>query len=131
MAPQLLLPRQEQGEGRHDEYGNGCTGRGTGVPRWLRDNGLTIVLLLLFALSFVGHGFSGWKVANHDALRHGARSMRPLEYAASPEFLATVFENWENEFLQMAIYVVLTAMLFQRGSPESKAVAAPRAQTGI
>jgi hypothetical protein len=29
-------------------------------------------------------------------------------------------ENWESEFLQMAVYVVLTAILFQKGSAESK-----------
>jgi len=32
------------------------------------------------------------------------------------------FENWESEFLQMGMYVVLTAFLFQRGSSESKPV---------
>ena len=31
-----------------------------------------------------------------------------------------MFENWESEFLQMAVYVMLTAWLFQRGSVESK-----------
>jgi hypothetical protein len=31
-----------------------------------------------------------------------------------------VFENWESEFLQMAMYVVLTAVLIQQGSAESK-----------
>lgn len=39
-------------------------------------------------------------------------------YAVSPDFLSSVFENWESEFLQMAAYVVLTAILFQRGSAE-------------
>jgi hypothetical protein len=29
-------------------------------------------------------------------------------------------ENWESEFLQMAAYVVPTAVLFQKGSAESK-----------
>jgi hypothetical protein len=31
-----------------------------------------------------------------------------------------VFENWESEFLQMAAFVVLTAYLYQKGSPESR-----------
>jgi hypothetical protein len=31
-----------------------------------------------------------------------------------------VFENWESEFLQMSAYVVLTAMLIQKGSAESR-----------
>jgi len=34
--------------------------------------------------------------------------------------LSALFENWESEFLQMGVYVVLTAWLFQRGSAESK-----------
>ena len=29
-------------------------------------------------------------------------------------------ENWESEFLQMFLFVVLTAVLYQRGSAESK-----------
>jgi hypothetical protein len=30
------------------------------------------------------------------------------------------FENWESEFLQMAVFVLLTTSLIQRGSPESR-----------
>ncbi|WP_327755070.1 DUF6766 family protein [Sphingobium sp. SJ10-10] len=88
--------------------------------RLLRDNGLTIVLLLLFAGSIVGQWLSGWHVANEDALRHGQALMSLGDYTISPEFLSSVFENWESEFLQMAAYVVLTAILVQRGSSESK-----------
>jgi hypothetical protein len=88
--------------------------------RLLRDNGLTIVLLLLFAGSIVGQWLSGWHVANEDALRHSQTLMSLGDYTISPEFLSSVFENWESEFLQMAAYVVLTAILVQRGSSESK-----------
>lgn len=38
----------------------------------------------------------------------------------SGDFLSALFENWESEFLQMSAYVVLTTMLFQRGSAESR-----------
>src|SRR3546814_1259932 len=41
-------------------------------------------------------------------------------YTLSPKFLSSVFENWESEFLQMSAYVVLTAILIQRGSSASK-----------
>lgn len=88
--------------------------------RWVRDNGLTIVLLALFAASFLGQWIAGWHVANEDAARHGQPLMGLLTYALGPEFLSSVFENWESEFLQMSAYVVLTALLFQRGSAESK-----------
>jgi hypothetical protein len=32
----------------------------------------------------------------------------------------TLFENWESEFLQMAVFVLLTTVLVQQGSPESR-----------
>lgn len=88
--------------------------------RLLKDNSLTIILLLLFAGSIVGQWLTGWHVALEDAARHGETSMSLGTYTGSPEFLSSVFENWESEFLQMSAYVVLTAMLVQRGSSESK-----------
>jgi uncharacterized membrane protein YhaH (DUF805 family) len=88
--------------------------------RRLRDNGLTIVLMLLFAATIVGQWIAGWHVANQDAARHGDHVMSLTAYVVSPAFLSSVFENWESEFLQMSAYVVLTAILVQRGSAESK-----------
>ena len=91
----------------------------------IRDNGLTIVLLLLFAGSIVGQWLTGWRVSLEDAARHGKAGLSLAAYTVSPEFLSAVFENWESEFLQMSAYVVLTAILVQRGSSESKDPDAP------
>lgn len=41
-----------------------------------------------------------------------------VAYLGSGALLSSLFENWESEFLQMSTYVVLTAYLMQRGSPE-------------
>lgn len=90
------------------------------MARWLRDNGLTITLLMLFAATIFGQWIAGWHVANEEARRHGEPLMGLVAYASSPEFLSSVFENWESEFLQMSVYVILTAILVQRGSAESK-----------
>jgi membrane protein implicated in regulation of membrane protease activity len=38
----------------------------------------------------------------------------------SGRFIEATAENWESEFLEMAGYAVLTALLFQRGSAESR-----------
>jgi hypothetical protein len=38
----------------------------------------------------------------------------------SGHFIASTFENFQSEFLQMALYVVLTVFLRQIGSAESK-----------
>ena len=88
--------------------------------RYFRDNGLTIVLMLLFGGSIFGQLFAGWHVALDEAARHHQPAMGLLAYARSAGFVAAVFENWESEFLQMSAYVMLTAVLFQRGSAESK-----------
>jgi len=87
--------------------------------RFWRDNGLTIALLILFAFSIGGHALAGWGANNEDRLEHGHAVIGLMAYLASGEFMSSVFENWESEFLQMGTYVVLTAYLFQRGSPES------------
>ncbi|WP_324750688.1 DUF6766 family protein [Sphingomonas sp. LY54] len=88
--------------------------------RVLRDNGLTIALMLLFLASILGHWVMGWYVENEDLARHGREAITLFAYATDDEFLSTVFENWESEFLQMSAYVMLTAILIQRGSSESK-----------
>ena len=95
------------------------------IMRILRDNGLTLFLLLLFAASIIGHALTGWRVETADALRHGQDGGTLMEYLGSAPFLSTVFENWESEFLQMAAYVVLTAFLIQKGSSESRDPEAP------
>jgi hypothetical protein len=90
------------------------------MPKLIRDNGLTIVLLLLFAVSFIGQSLTGHAKYNDDLRDHGAGGITYSEYIRSAAFVESVFENWESEFLQMALYVWLTSFLYQRGSSESK-----------
>ena len=90
------------------------------MPKALKNHGLTIALLSLFLLSILGQWVAGWKVDNEELARHGEPTVSIFAYLASPEFLSSVFENWESEFLQMSAYVVLTAMLFQKGASESR-----------
>ena len=87
---------------------------------FLKDNGLSIALLMLFAFSVIGHFFAGWGTENEERLQHGDAALGAMAFLASGAFLSSLFENWESEFLQMWTYVMLTAYLFQRGSPESK-----------
>lgn len=87
---------------------------------WLRDNGLTLVLVALFAVTIVGQFFTGLAVENEERLADGLAALTIPAYLINGAFLSSVFENWESEFLQMWAYVMLTAYLFQRGSPESR-----------
>lgn len=95
------------------------------MAQFFKNNGLTIVLLLLFAASIIGQWITGWHFENEELAQHGEQAVTLGEYATDPHFIATVFENWESEFLQMSAYVVLTAFLFQRGSAESSDPDAP------
>jgi hypothetical protein len=96
------------------------------MSKLIRDNSLTIVLMLLFAASIVGQWLSGLAVENEELRRHGEATLTLTAYLGDPAFLSSVFENWESEFLQMSAYVVLTSILIQRGSSESKDPDAPR-----
>jgi len=90
------------------------------MRRFLRDNGLSVALFVLFLISLVGQALTGWR-ANAEELRlHGLPAIDLLNYLGSGHFISAVFENWESEFLQMAAYVLLTVFLFQKGSSESK-----------
>jgi hypothetical protein len=88
--------------------------------RPLRDNGLSIALMLCFLLSLFGESATGLRVHNEEELEHGGEPVGYLEYLGGSHFLSTTMENWESEFLQMAVYVYFTVHLYQRGSSESK-----------
>ena len=90
------------------------------MRRIWRDNGLTIVLLAMFLAVFVGQILAGYRVYNHDQRDHGEAAIGLHAYLATPHFLEATAENWESEFLQMGIFVMLTAVLYQRGSAESR-----------
>lgn len=91
------------------------------MKTFFRDNGLTIVLAAMFLFTAIGMIWSGHAAYNEEELKdHGAAAISRAAYLASGDFLSALFENWESEFLQMSAYVMLTAMLFQRGSAESR-----------
>jgi hypothetical protein len=90
------------------------------MRRLLRDNGLSITTFGLFLVLLVMQSLTGWRTANQDNQEHRQPTESYADYLTSDHFLEATAENWESEFLQMASYVVLTAFLFQKGSPESK-----------
>ena len=62
---------------------------------------------------------------NEEQREHGAADGLSRSTSPPGDFVEAIFENWESEFLQMGMYVVLTAFLFQRGSSESKPIDEP------
>lgn len=87
------------------------------MKRLWRDYNLSIVLFILFILSWLLQGIFQWIEMAHEAVQHGGE---PSLADFIPAFAAATFENWESEFLQLFAMVVLTSFLIHRGSHESK-----------
>jgi hypothetical protein len=90
------------------------------MRRWFWVNGLALVMFGAFALFIVLQSVFGWQVRNEELEQYGHAAQRYWQYLGTGHLAESVFENWESEFLQMGSYVLLTAYLVQRGSPESK-----------
>lgn len=87
---------------------------------FFKRNGLSIILLILMLLCLTGQFISGYHEKNNELAQIGQPPITSTQYATSGHFIQATFENWESEFLQMALYVLLTVRLYQVGSSESK-----------
>lgn len=96
----------------------------------LYSNSLSLALLALFFLSFIAHAIAGTFARNEEELAHGGQAISVLEYVRGSQFWFESFQNWQSEFLAIAVMVVLSIFLRQHGSPESKPVDAPHGETG-
>jgi hypothetical protein len=88
--------------------------------QWIRDRGLTLLLMAMFLLFLVGQVVSGFAEYNVEQRLHGQPAVSMNGYLATGHPWEALFENWESEFLQMAVFVLLTTILIQKGSPESR-----------
>ena len=89
---------------------------------FLRNNSLSLVFLGLFLAALVFQSIAGLADFNEDQVRHGDPEISYGRYLVSSEYATAVMENWQSEYLQFTLYVLLTVWLVQRGSPESKEV---------
>jgi hypothetical protein len=96
---------------------------GTRARRFIRDNALGITLVVAFLVIWMaGQSTAGLRVYNAERAQDGLSQVSWLRYLTTAHFGEATFENWESEFLQMAMYVVLTIKLVQRGSAESRPI---------
>ena len=92
------------------------------MKKLLRNNSLSLIFLLLFIIALIGQFFSGYVDNNKKRKEQGQTSLSIGSYVYSGHFIQATFENWESEFLQMALFVALTISFRQKGSSESKKV---------
>lgn len=90
------------------------------LQKFLYENGLLLVMFALIISALAGQVLTGWHDNNDDFQQMGLAPLSLGQYLHSGHLLEATFENWESEFLQMGVYVVLTIWLRQKGSPESK-----------
>jgi hypothetical protein len=90
------------------------------VKAWIRDRGLTLLLLSMFALFLAGQVVTGRAEYNAEREDHGQPRVTLTAYLGTGHPWEALFENWESEFLQMAVFVLFTTFLIQKGSPESR-----------
>ena len=91
--------------------------RSSGVRKIWPNFGLSIVLLALFAISWLTHGVAQWQQFKNEQRAHG-EPVHVDEYLV--DFAEATLENWQSEFLQLFSFVVLAAVFIHRGSGESK-----------
>jgi len=90
------------------------------MRRWLRENSLTLAFTALLLGALVGQALSGQAFYNESAQDAGLPTVTLVEYLTSSQFTVDVAENWQSEYLQFLLYILLTVWLLQKGSPESK-----------
>ena len=88
--------------------------------RAVRNNGLSIFFLALFAVAIVGQSIAGFLENNERLVQHAQAPEGFIAFITSSEFVVDVAENWQSEFLQFFLFIAATIWLVQRGSPESK-----------
>lgn len=88
-------------------------------------NSLSIVFVLLFMVTILAQAYFGWQEHNQELTDLGAHQIGFFTYLRSGHFFSATFENFQSEFLQMALYVILTISLRQIGSAESKDLVKP------
>jgi len=88
-------------------------------------NGLSLVFIILFVLALCGQAFTEWKEYNEELNGEHVAELSLGAYLHTGHFISATFENFQSEFLQMALYVVLTIGLRQQGSAESKSLGEP------
>jgi len=101
-----------------------------GLILQLYKHSLSIVLFLLFVVSFFLHWYGSLKYYNTEQILKGLPTTHAIPYLTKSRFWFESFQNWQSEFLSIVAIVVLSIFLRQKGSPQSKPVDAPDSQTG-
>lgn len=107
-----------------ESSGRGTSGRGRRAsgppfrkPRWPKAYAFALVTGALFLLSWLGQFVFQAVVESNEASQHG-QSFAWVDFL--PQFLASTFENWQSEFLQLIWQAAGLALFYYWGSSQSR-----------
>jgi hypothetical protein len=86
----------------------------------IRQHLLSIFFAGLFIVALALQSVAGLAVVNEENAQHGEPTVTWGEFVTSSDFVVDVAENWQSEYLQFFLFILLTIWLVQKGSPESK-----------
>src|SRR5215216_1566681 len=85
--------------------------------RWIHDHALGLLFIGLFLATWAGQAVIQWfEYADDQQTHHAAATFGGYLLV----FGRATLENWQSELLQLASFVIFSAYLIYRGSPESK-----------
>ena len=119
----------EQGVGAHAPADAPRWAKMDGLRRRIYENSLLIAMGTIFLASWLGQSISNWRTFNDEQLEHDQAQIGWGSYVLHADFWEKTLQNWQSEFLAVGTMVVFTVYLRQRGSPESKPVGSPHAET--
>jgi hypothetical protein len=115
--------------GAHTEPDSPKWARAGGLRTAVYSNSLLIVMTGIWIASWLAQSISGRIGYNAEQLDHHADPVSWPVYVTTSDFWNRTLQNWQSEFLAVGSMVILSVYLRQRGSPESKPVGAPHAET--
>jgi hypothetical protein len=98
------------------------------MRRFAREQSLSLVFFALFLAALAGQALAGWHDYNNLETWHAQMAGEAPQtltfgrYLTSSSFAQAVTENWQSEYLQFTLFILLTVWFVQKGSPESKQV---------
>ena len=85
-----------------------------------RLRGLSLACFVLYALAQLGTAVAGWVEYVAEQLQHGSSPMILGDDGYAWTFLEQTLQNWQSEFLALAVLIALTSKLLHVGSKHSR-----------
>ena len=89
------------------------------MRRLWRDYGLSLTIASMFIVAWFLQTWTGWVEYVSEQAAHGGSAAAFGDDGYIWRWAQATFENWQSEFLQVFVFIVLTTFLVHRNSHES------------